>query len=184
MKKVFLSVVLLFSVQSFARPAASANSVQEAIRLLAGASVSSETFRVSSGKDAKQMMLELALQEEIVEDEQDFESSWQENVNDAWEPDSTNWALETLEGARDYVEFALRSEYERSADPSEIETRAFKASLEKSKQAFEILKAARGISFGVGPMGAVQCGVRFGSLLILDKESGEVHNIIGESSGC
>lgn len=135
----------------------------EGIAYLAESGV--EEYKTTPADNVKQFLKNLALDEDIVDDEQDFDGRWQGFSSDAWEVDSTNWGEVTMKGAYSYI-----------FDPTD-------ANLTKGKEAFKLFLNT-GVQFGVAPLGAVQCGIRFAGLAILDPHTGKVYIFAKEGSGC
>jgi hypothetical protein len=146
----------------------------EAFKPLAGSGV--EVYQVIPGS-AKQMLLELALQEQIIDSAEDFELS---SGSDVWEADSLNWGLEMMKGAYSYIT-AVDQDQLKEMTPKE--RARLEQNLKAAKAAFPLLMNT-GVQFGVVPMGAVQCGVRFQALAILDVKSGKIYVFAREGSGC
>lgn len=180
MKNLVCLIVLFTSVSSFANNNAA---FREAANLLSSIAEQSVSFNVQSNVDVKSMISEAALAHYGVESKVEFEQSWVGSGSEAWQPDSSNWGAETFDGASGYVKTALADTLGAAGDEeSAVDT--YNANLVKAKKAFQILRTLKNVQYGVGPVGAVQCGIRFAALLILDTDSGEVIEIVMEGSGC
>lgn len=182
MKTLLLTLTFLASTSAFAKAPSIQERIAYAANILASISEGSNEYTVKPNQDSKKMILELALHEGMVESEQEFNDSWSEDGS-AWEADGATWGPEDANGARSYIEGALDQNLENSEN-SDADKIKFADGMTKTKQAFNILRSIKSVKFGVAPMGAVQCGVTFSSLLILDTENGKIHQIIMEGSGC
>lgn len=139
-------------------------------------------YVVTPTKSVRAALLELALAQGMIDSKADF--SWKGKSNEAWEADSTNWGETTMKDAYSYIT-EIDPDRERSLD--DAGDTAGKAKLlgqiEDAKAAFKTLLHT-GVQFGVVPMGAVQCGVTFAALAILDPYTGKIYTIAKEGSGC
>lgn len=180
--KVLFTILFSTLIFSTAAQASEAQRIAQAAKILAEISQGSSRYKVSPG-NAKEMLLEFALNEKMVESEEEFESSWQGNSGDAWEADSMNWGTETVQGALSYITGALEQDLDAS-DKTDADKIKFADSTMAAKHAFGILRSIKSVQFGVAPTGAVQCGVTFASLFILDTTTGAIYQIIMEGSGC
>lgn len=181
MKNLLILVSLVFTAHTSQAQNISKR-IATAADILASISEGSNMYTVKAGAP-KAMLLEFGLNEQIVESEEDFEASWKGLSGNAWEADSMNWGLENLSGAQSYITNALDQALE-NGEQTDADKVKFADGLLKVKKAFNILKSIKSVKFGVAPTGAVQCGVTFPSLLILDTENGKIHQIIMEGSGC
>ncbi|MBI1861300.1 MAG: hypothetical protein HYR96_10325 [Deltaproteobacteria bacterium] len=133
--------------------------------------------KVEPGTNVKAMLYELALQTEYVTSEEEF--SWVGDSNDAWEADSTNWGETTMKGAYHYIV----DEPDQFSDLEKKEQQKFKKAAKATKKVWRDLLGT-GVRFGVAPMGAVQCGVTFAALAIIDPHTGKTYLFAREGSGC
>lgn len=188
MKKIILFTSLILSMTFTAEARPLTERIQYAVEILSSVTEDSGTFKVKPNKDPKQMLLELALEKGEVESVEDFEHRWVGHDGSAWDADSLHWGLTNLSGAEDYVTTVLEQRLEEGLEYDEANPKKLKMefaeNMMKKKRAFELLGTIKSVKFGVAPMGAVQCGVTFSSLLIIDTESGEMHQIVMEGSGC
>ena len=129
------------------------------------------------------MLLAFALKEKMVASSEEFENSWATKEGDAWEADSSMWGAETRSGAKSYVLTNITDQLDGSNKTDADKITYADATMEAQK-AFEILRRTNSVKFGVAPNGAVQCGVTFASLYILDTVTGAMYHIIMEGSGC
>ncbi len=146
----------------------------EAFKPLAGSGV--DVYEVKPGS-AKQMLLALALKEQIVESAKDFELV---STKEAWQGDSGNWGLETMKGAFSYI---LSVDQDALKEMSSKDRAQLEKNLQAAKAAFPLLMNT-GVQFGVVPLGAVQCGYRYAGLAILDTQYGKIYVFAKEPSGC
>jgi hypothetical protein len=146
----------------------------EAFKPLAASGV--DVYEVKPGS-AKQMLLALALKEQIIDSAKDFELV---STDKAWQGDSGNWGLETMKGAFSYILFV---DQETLKEMSSKERAELEQNRKAAKAAFPLLMNT-GVQFGVVPMGAVQCGYRYAALAILDTHSGKIYVFSKEPSGC
>lgn len=183
MKSLF-SVIIGLSLMSFTAFAGEKESkrIKFAVSLLTSISESSDTYKVKPGT-VKEMMYALALKEGRVESEKEFNDNWVGDSGDAWGADNMNWGSENAAGAKSYITSALEQALEDS-EQTDADKIKFAEGMQKAKQAFGILRSIKSVVYGVAPMGAVQCGVTFSSLMIIDSETGEMYQIIMEGSGC
>jgi hypothetical protein len=182
MKHLILIATLFLSLTASAKAPSIAERIAAAADLIATFAEGSNTHKVTPG-EAKDMLREFALGEGIVDDEADFESRWVGDSGDAWEVDSTNWGLEDAAGAKNYIEGALETKLAES-EQTDADKVKYADGMLKTKQAFQVLRSIKSVRYGVSPTGAVQCGVTFPSLMIIDTQNGVMHEIIMEGSGC
>ena len=183
MKHFVLILTMLVSTSVFAKNADIQRRIDSAAAILADIAHGSETFTVAPSTDAKAMMRELAIKNDMVESAEDFEAQWTDKSNDAWGADEMLWALDTSAGAYSYISSALESDLEIS-ERTDKDKMTYANGILALKKAFGILNSIKSVKYGVAPIGAVQCGVTFPALLIIDTENGKVHQITMESSGC
>ena len=109
---------------------------------------------------------------------------WVGNSPEAWDADSTNWGETNMKRAYSYI-MMLDPELERNLQQPgmEKELKKMKAQLKKAHKAFQLFLGT-GVQFGVVPLGAVQCGVQFAALAILDPHTGKIWVFSKEGSGC
>lgn len=183
MKTIVMTLCLFATLSASAKAPSIQERVNRAAQILAGISEGSDTIKVKPNTDPKAMLLEYALREQLVETEDDFEANWVGDSGDAWGADSMNWGLENLAGAQSYIEGALQTRLEEGEGTDQDKIKYADGMMASSK-AFTILRSLKSVKYGVAPTGAVQCGVTFPSLFIIDTENGEMHQIIMEGSGC
>ena len=181
MKSVFAALfsVLFFSTAAIADDA---SRIAVAAKLLSEVAQGSNTYKVSPS-DAKAMLLEFALNEQMAESAEEFEGNWKGNSADAWEADSMNWGTDTASGALSYITNALENDLD-AGEKSDADKVKYADGMMAAKRAFKILRSIKSVKFGVAPTGAVQCGVTFASLFILNTTTGKIYQIIMEGSGC
>jgi hypothetical protein len=109
------------------------------------------------------------------------EFTWATEEKDAWEADSTLWGWTNLRGARSYlttIEDAFWEVAGENGKREKLEAQFEKAKLELSK--FD----HTGVTFGIAPLGATQCGIQFAALVVIDSRTGNVWVVAMEGSGC
>lgn len=181
MKALIFTMTMLLSINSFAKDTNyTSRKLQVALEMLTSITEESKVTNVLPNKDIKAMMIEYGIKEGALESAEDF---YWVNDNSAWEGDSTKWGADTLEGAKSYVIGALEQRLEDSEKTSADKV-AFSDNYMKAQHAFSLLNEIKGILYGVGPVGAVQCGGQFAALLIIDTKTGMIYTIIMEGSGC
>lgn len=183
MNQLFLTTCLVFSFTFSAQAGTVSERIRLAAEILGGIAEESQTFQVQPQQDPKAMLLEFALKEKLVESKEDFESNWVGDQDEAWGGDSMLWGVDDLLGAEDYVVRNLEQRLEEGEQTDQDKIKYADAMLE-AKRAISILRPIKSVRFGVIPTGAVQCGFTFASLLIIDMQSGEMHQIVMEGSGC
>ncbi|MFN7728722.1 MAG: hypothetical protein ACK5P7_06175 [Bdellovibrio sp.] len=82
-----------------------------------------------------------------------------------------------------YIEGALETALEEG-DQTDADKIKFAEGMLKTKRAFQVLRSIKSVRYGVSPKGAVQCGVIFPSLMIIDTQNRVMHEIVMEGSGC
>lgn len=180
--KNLLILISLVLVSQVSHAQSISKRIAAAAEILASISEGSDTYTVKADAP-KAMLLELGLNEGLVDSEEDFEANWKGTSGDAWEADSMNWGLENLSGAQSYITSNLEQALD-NGDQTDADKVKYADGMLKVKKAFNILKSIKSVKYGVAPIGAVQCGVRFPALLILDTENGKIHKITMEGSGC
>ena len=183
MKRIVLlmTAVLMFNSASRAATPTYAERIQAAIDEIYAVSEGGDQFQLTPNEDAKVMMKELSLK---VYGEDVFEERWLgDDSSAAWDVDGGGWSYETLEGGQGYVLGALEQRLEESDMSDEAKLKYVNDKLQVER-AFTALRYIKGLKYGVMGEGAVQCGVSFPSLLILDTKSGKAWQIIMEGSGC
>jgi hypothetical protein len=92
------------------------------------------------------------------------------NPQDAINPDSTAWGIIKMSQAIKWVANAELLENNSS----------------EGQKAANLIKSlyGTGVVFGASPTGAVQCGVTFAALLLIDTAKGVIHSFDTEDSGC
>jgi hypothetical protein len=181
--KSIISIFIGVTLMSFSAFSSEKDSkrIKFAVSLLSSISEGGSTFKVKPGT-VKQMLLQLAMNEQG-EDEKEFNDSWLGDNDDAWGADTSSWGSTDVVEGKSYVVSALEQALEdgEQTDANKIK---FAEGMQKAKQAFAILRSIKTVQYGLAPMGAVQCGVTFASLMIMDSETGEIYQIIMEGSGC
>lgn len=179
MKNFILITTFLISTSSFAakKPESALSKAMGSLGAIAVGGV--QEYKIKPGNDLKTSLMTLAIQEGYVEDAAEFADQWTDNENDAWEADSLNWGATDLEGGKSYVESVLADQQDYAPNKEE-----YKSSLKIAQKAFEQLKRLPHLQYGVVPMGAVQCGVTFPSLMVIDAKTGEALNLVMEGAGC
>ncbi|AFY00902.1 hypothetical protein [Bdellovibrio bacteriovorus] len=181
MKALIFTMTMLLSINSFAKDATyTSRKLQYALEILTSITEESKVTKVQPNKDIKAMMIEYGIKEGALESAEDF--NWVDD-NSAWEGDSTKWGRDTLEGAKSYVIAVLEQRLEYS-DNNSADKVTFADNYMKAQHAFSLLNEIKGIQYGVGPVGAVQCGGQYAALLIIDPITGTIYTIIMEASGC
>lgn len=182
MKKILFLSALLFSTTSFAKNKSIDIAINNAVAILGDVAQSTREFKVKPDQDPQSMIKEYALNEGLIDSDADFAGSWSK-TNDAWEVDSGRLGLTTFKAAYGYIENGIQESWDND-DSDTKSQKEYRELLSKAKKAFDILKAIPSVSYGISSAGAVQCGVTFPSLLILDTENGQIHQVIMEGSGC
>lgn len=177
------TLTLLLSTSSFAKSDYNSRTIEHAVAQLSQIAKESHVTQVQPSADVKAMVREFALAAGQIESEENFEASWQGNSAAAWQGDSTNWGSSDLKGASEYVISVLEQNLEDSEQTTEDKL-AFADAYLKAQNAFSLLRHIKTVKYGVGPVGAVQCGFQFAALLVIDSETGKVYTIIMEDSGC
>ena len=174
-------VVGMYSPLSFAQDASS--KIAKAVKIFAPLAESGvANKKVKPASSVKEMLLALALKEKYVDNEEDF--SWVGKSGSAWEADSTNWGETSMKGAYEYVTSLDSTRKEYLDEPgNEKEKAKVLKQIEAAKAAFKLLLNT-GVEFGVAPIGAVQCGVTFAALAIIDPATGKIYLFAKEGSGC
>ncbi len=148
----------------------------KAFRPLAQSGV--ETVKVKKAKTTKEWLFNLAVKKGYSSDESDF--SWVGNSSDAWAADSTNFGSTTMKDAYSYI---TQVDKEYLEGLTETKKQKYLKDVQAAKDAFKLLLNT-GVKFGVAPMGAIQCGVTFAALAIIDPETNTIYLIAREGSGC
>ncbi|XGC79721.1 hypothetical protein ACES2L_10310 [Bdellovibrio bacteriovorus] len=182
MKKLIFVISFALALSANAANKEIEKRISFATDLLASLAEGSETYSVTPNKDPKVMIKELALKEELVESDSDFEAHWTIG-SEAWATDSLLWGLDNMMGGIEYVKVVLFQTLEES-ERTDADKIKYADAMLKVERAEQILRSIKSVKYGVAPMGAVQCGVTFQSLLIIDTENGKIHNIVMEGSGC
>jgi|GEM_PF-2030039 len=183
MKTWILIATLFVSMSASAKNKWVDERISTAAGILAQIAEGSDEYTLTPNSDPKKMILELALKEQMVESEEEFEQNWVGDSGQAWEVDGMYYGVDTLSGAYDYINNVLTQTLE-DGERNDADKVKFAEATLKLNQAISILRSVKSVKFGVWPSGAVQCGVSFPSLLILDTENGKAHQIIMEGSGC
>ncbi len=183
MKTLMFTLILLLSASSFAKSDYNSRTIEQAVAQLSQIAQETRVTQVQPSTDVKGMVREFALAAGEVESAEEFEASWQGDNAAAWQGDSTNWGSSDLKGASEYVLSVLEQNLEYSEQTTEDKV-AFSEAYLKAQNAFSLLRHIKTVKYGVGPVGAVQCGFQFAALLVIDSETGKVYTIIMEGSGC
>lgn len=184
MQKFKLSLVSFLLMASQAKAGSYSERIAYATKLLSEVTENSASYQVKPNSSAKEMLFELGLQLESFSTKEDFEELFKTDSNEAWEFDSSSWGEESIDGAKSYVDFNLKQRFVEGEQTDANKTK-YADHVLISDRAFEILKNVRTVKFGISPTGAVQCGIQFAALLILDLETGKIYEIIMEPfSGC
>jgi hypothetical protein len=96
----------------------------------------------------------------------------------ALDPDSTAWGIIKMSQAISWVQ---SSQYlNQTSEGEEIKNSP------TAKKAGNLIRSlvGTGVVFGAAPHGAVQCGVTFPALLLIDTKSGVIYSFNTEDSGC
>ncbi len=180
MKKTlsFFLFVTLFPVASFASPDSS-QKIAQAVKMMKGMALSGVSIHnVKPATSIKGWMYNLAVKEKHIDNPSDF--NWVGENNEAWSADSMSWGSTNMKGAYAYV-----TEFEDGYLDALDQRDKAKAFLDqkRAKEAFKLLLKT-GVLFGLAPMGAIQCGVTFAALAIVDPQSGKIYLFAKEGSGC
>jgi hypothetical protein len=147
--------------------------VVEAFRPFAWSGVTH--YKVKVGLSVRQTLEAIAKKEDY------DEFTWASNDLEAWEADSILWGWTNMRGARSYLTNIDEAFWEVADEKGT--RKKLEAQLEKAKLEFSKLDHT-GVTFGIAPLGAVQCGVRFAALVIIDSKTGNAWVIAIEGSGC
>jgi len=117
------------------------------------------------------MMKELALKQ------LDF-SDFEYDVESSMQTDAGTWGLIKMADAISWVAGSDYLNYDELGE--EIKNSP------KAKAAAKLMRSlyGSGVVFGAAPIGAVQCGVTFPALLLIDSKSGMIYSFETEGSGC
>lgn len=139
-----------------------------------------EEFKIKPTEDVKAALTELALNEGYVEKAE--EMSWYEN-GDQWGADSMGWGPADMSDAYSYIMTRDERDLDYLREEGNEKLLAqYESDLKAAKLAFKGLLNT-GVKFGVAPLGAVQCGVTFAALAIIDP-AGKIYLFKAEGSGC
>lgn len=155
--------------------------IEAAVKVIKRLSQSDKVYKVTPDQSIKDSLFEIAEQEQL--DSEDFANSYTTDSTEVWEVDSLKWGSETMKGAYSYIFNFDFNEVSHQDDDDQEDHAKIKELIDDAKLAFKDLVNS-GVQFGVGPTGAVQCGVRFQALYIINKYNGKVHEIVLEGSGC
>ncbi len=146
--------------------------------MLKGVADTVKIYKVTPGTE-EQMLKALSEQLEY----EDFD--WVGADDSSWEADSLSWGVTNLERAQAYVIGVLEQKLEENSENNVNKAKIqFADNYIISKKVFDSLKNVKGVKYGVSPTGAVQCGVSFAALLVLDTKEGYIYEIVMEGSGC
>ena len=180
----FVGIGLIGSLSLGAVPAKTASKrIAQAVDIISPLARSGvREYKTKPAKSVKAALLALAFKEKYISEVSEF--SWVGDSNEAWDADSTNWGETTMKGAYDYVTHEDADYLEYLKEPEQKKELAqWQKSLKQSKAAFKKL-VGTGVKFGVAPLGAVQCGVTFAALAIIDPHTGKIYVFAREGSGC
>lgn len=184
MLKFLLALSLVLNLNAASALADDASKrIEKAVDIFAPLAQSGVTeHKVKKARTVKEMLYALAIKEGYSESEEDF--SWVGKSGDAWEADSTNFGETTMKAAYDYIT-QLDDTYEEylNEEGNEAEKAKVLKQVKAAKDGFKLLLNT-GVMFGVAPMGAVQCGVTFAALAIIDPKTGKIYLFAKEGSGC
>lgn len=153
--------------------------IAQAVKMMKGMALSGvAVHKVKSATSVKEWMYNLAAKEKYIDGPSDF--SWDGNDGSAWGADSASFGSTSMKGAYGYVT-TFEDGYLENLDAKE--KAAALSDQKKAKDAFKLLLNT-GVLFGLAPMGAVQCGVTFAALAIIDPHSGKIYLFSKEGSGC
>lgn len=188
MKKTLFSIFSLVLVGSVAIAATmpvkiASKNIQQAVKTFTPLAQSGvREFQVKPAKTVKEMLFALAMKELDVSNESEF--SWKGLSHEAWTADEGNWGETTMASAYEYILTADDDYKKLLNEPGhEKEKAQFEKNIQNSKEAFKLLLHT-GVMFGVVPKGAVQCGVTFAALAIIDAHTGKIYVFSKEGSGC
>lgn len=184
MKSVFTFIVtLLLAVNVYAKEDPRSKTIADAVKAFSALAEGVQEFKIKPTKNIKEAMKQLALQERD-ESAEEFDESWTGEDSDAWGADSSAWGSASMKGAYNYiVKFNFMEERFQGFDDPENELRKLQPKLAAARAAFKNLLGT-GVMFGIAPMGAIQCGVTFAALAVVDPYTGKVTLISMEGSGC
>ena len=131
-------------------------------------------YKVKAGLSVRETL-------EAIAKKEGREFEWATEDHSAWEADSTLWGWANMREARNYlttVEDAFWEAADEKGNRKKLE-----AQFEKAKGSFSKLEHT-GVTFGIAPMGAVQCGVQFAAVVVIDPHTGNAWVIAMEGSGC
>jgi hypothetical protein len=164
---VALSLVL-FSSLSFG--AVDSKKIKAVASKLGALMASSKDYKVKPASPLE-MMKEVAKQLQY----DDFSY----DADTATEADSSSWGIIKMASA---ISWVANAEYLNidSETGNEIPNSP------KAKKAADLVKSlyGTGVIFGAGPFGAVQCGVTFPALMLIDTKAGVIYTFDTEGSGC
>ncbi len=174
----FFLFATLFSTTSFANQNSS-EKIAQAVKMMKGMALSGIALhKVIPATSIKGWMYNLAVKEKQIDNASDF--NWLGGSEDAWGADTSSWGSTNMKAAYAYVT-EFEEGYLDGLDQKE-KTQAL-MNQKKAKDSFKLLLNT-GVLFGLAPMGAVQCGVTFAALAIVDPHSGRIYLISKEGSGC
>ncbi len=182
--KRLISAILLISfltTQAEAQVAERESRISRAATLLSDVAESVSPVKLSPN-EVKEAMKELAGERHALSAEE-FEENWVGNDSDVWGADTASWGFDTAAGAQGYIEAAIKENFIQSEQTDQDKIKYADAMM-KVDRAFSLLPPSKHIQYGVAPLGAVQCGVTFAELVILDTRTGEAYEVVMEGSGC
>lgn len=185
MKKLIYSVLLISMISTSATAATGTaerkSRISNAADWLTDVAESVSPLQLTPG-EIKLAMHDLAVKEQGMSEEE-FEENWLADDSDAWAADSGAWGFDTAAGARAYIEGVLHENLDQGEKTDEEKIKYADAMI-SVERAFSLIGYDKTIQYGVAPMGAVQCGVTFAELIIVDTKTGEAYEVVMEGSGC
>lgn len=178
-----LTLVLTGTLHASENKAEASKRIAKAVKVFAPLAQSGmTTYKGKPTTNIKAALLSMALKEKYISEESEF--SWVGKSDEVWGADSMGWGEATMKDAYSYVT-EVNSDYLESlkAEGKEKEMAQYLQNIKAAKDAFKLLLNS-GVMFGVAPIGAVQCGVTFAALVIIDPHSGTSYVFAKEGSGC
>lgn len=180
---VTLAAIFAFTTQTQAQArSATTLRIEKAADAIERISKNFNVIQVEPNQDVKEMILEMVIQQGDIETAEEFDDCWVVNDVDVWGADQMTWAEASAGEAFAYI-FDNEEVNRELEDMPTLQKREFLRKMSVAKIAFKDLKNTK-VKFGVGPVGAVQCGVTFAALFMIDTETGKIYVISMEGSGC
>lgn len=171
-------ILTAFAAQVFAAeptPSQRISQAVDAIAPLALTGVAVHKISASKARTVKSALRELAIKADIYETENEW--NWVGSDSSIWNIDESAFGQTTMKAAYSYI-MSQTDEY-----ASDEEVAEYKKNLPAARNGFKLFLGT-GVLFGVVPMGAVQCGVQFPALAIIDPHTGNIYIFSREGSGC